>query len=57
MFRENYLEGRRTYEFDTPAKDCSLEVFILSQGTILDDLDGVNNRHSAIEFSAGNIVI
>ena len=46
-----------TYKLDTPAHYSSFEILIIGKLTAFQNLNGINDRHATIEFTAGNIVI
>ena len=46
-----------TYKLDRPAQHTSLEVLVIGKLTALQNLNGINDRHAAIEFTARNIII
>ena len=46
-----------THELDAPPEESRLEVLVLGQLTTLEDLDGVDDRHTAVESPVGNIVV
>ena len=46
-----------TYKLDRPAQYSSFEVLVIGKLTTFQDLNGINDRHAAIEFTTRNIVI
>ena len=49
--------GRATHEFDRPAQDSDLVVFLIVQGPSKQNLSSVNYRQSTIKFPPRNIVV
>ena len=46
-----------TYKLDRPTQYASFEVFVIGEFTAFQNLNRINDRHAAIEFTARNIVI
>ena len=52
--------GRReggTYELDAPPEDGGAEVLGVVERAALEDLDGVDDGHAAVELPAGDVVV
>lgn len=43
--------GRNAHQLDAPSQKGSLEVLFLCQVGALEDLDGIDDRHSSVEFT------
>ena len=46
-----------TYKLNSPAQYTSFEVLVIGKLTAFQNLNGINDRHAAIEFTVRNIVI
>ena len=46
-----------TYKLDRPAQYTSFEVLVIGKLAAFQNLNGINDRHAAIEFTAKSIVI
>ena len=46
-----------TYKLDSPAQYTSFKVLVIGKLTAFQNLNGINDRHAAIEFTARNIVV
>lgn len=51
------MRGKDTDEFDAPSQDGGLEVLVIGQGSPLENLNGIDNGDSSVEFSTRNIII
>ena len=46
-----------TYKLDRPAQYTSFKVLVIGKLATFQNLNSINDRHAAIEFTARNIVI
>ena len=47
----------RTHKLDTPAEEGRLEVLVIAKFPALEDLHGVDDRDTAVELSAWDVVL
>ena len=46
-----------THKLNSPTQYTSFEVLVIGKLTAFQNLNGINDRHAAIEFTVRNIVI
>jgi hypothetical protein len=54
---KNSIAEMTTYKLDRPTQYTSFKVLVIGKLTAFQNLNGINDRHATIEFTARNVVI